>query len=353
MCGGMVPHCLRVFPDPMVSTFDIPAPSGASSPNAFFRWVDCSDKKRPHELQRPDDSRLRVAHLTDPHVPSDVDLFSRLVELVRPHGSVGSVSKEVSAFSNELGHAYQSNPERYTNLLKKALFGLHELDVEHLVVTGDLAHCGLSREFVEMRAVLEVTGWWGEDRLTVVPGNHDRFNLYEDIERSSVDDFYPVVTPKQPRLKELGEGVALLEIDSNRHPEDPHVLEQWLPTTAGLVYQDVVDWVAEQHGDVEAARLVTLIHHHVTNDWYPAAPVDLGGLMDPVDGFEMLMREVEKIDPSGPVLHGHVHDVMPVEYCWESHRLSCPGGFHQEHTLNVIDFGPDLEETITQIEIRR
>lgn len=337
----------------MTSTRQNATTSGGTVPNAFFRWRDCTDKTRSHELERRSETRLRVAHLTDPHVPSDMELFSRLIEFVRPHHSFGRVTKEISAFSNELGHDYQSNPERYTNLLKKALFGLHELDVDHLIMTGDLAHCGLSREFVEMRAVLEATGWWGEEKLTVVPGNHDRFNLHADIERSTVDDFYPVVTPKEPRIKEIGEGVAVLEVDSNRHPDDPHVLEQWLPTTAGLIYPEVAEWVAEHRREVDPDRLVTLVHHHITEDWYPAAPVDLGGLMDPVDGFEAMIREVEKIDPSGPVLHGHVHDVMPVEYCWESHRLSCPGGFHQEHTLNIVDFGPDLDETITQIEIRR
>jgi len=337
----------------MPPTADIALHTATHSPDAMFRWVDCTDKKRPHRLERPDETRLRLAHLTDPHVPSEVELLARLVELVRPHTSVGSVSKELSALSNELGHPYQYRREEYTNLLKKALFGLHELEVDHLALTGDLAHCGLAAEFVEMRAVLELTGWWGDEKLTVVPGNHDRFNLYEDIERSSVDDFYSVPTQKQPRFKEIGEGIALLEIDSNRHPDDPHVLEQWLPTTSGRIYPEVLESVVRQREGIEPERLVTLIHHHVTEDWYPAAPVDLGGLMDPLGGFEQLVDRVDEIDPGGPILHGHIHDVMPVEYSLGAHRLSCPGGFHERGTLNLLDFGPDHEETVTQIEVRR
>ncbi|MFB6350599.1 MAG: metallophosphoesterase [Bradymonadaceae bacterium] len=322
-------------------------------PEAIFRWIDCTDKRLPRELERRPETVTRVAHLTDPHVPSETKLFARLMDLVRDHGSVGSFSKEISALSNELGHRYRSNPERYTNILKKTLFGLHSLDVDHLILTGDLAHCGLATEFVEMRAVLELTDWWGEDKMTVVPGNHDRFNLYEHMERTSMEDFYPVVSPKEPRFKALTDEIVMLEVDTNRHPDDPHVLDQWLPTTAGLIYPEVAEWVHEHGHEVEGKRLITLIHHHVSADWYPPEPVDFGGLMDPVDGIDALMEAVEAIDPRSLILHGHIHDVMPVDYVWGgTHRVSCPGGFHQQHTLNVIDFDADRNETITQVEVR-
>ncbi len=321
-------------------------------PEAIFRWVDCTDKRLPRELERRPETTLRVAHLTDPHVPSETELFGRLMDLVRDHGSVGSFSREISALSNELGHVYRSRQERYTNILKKTLFGLHALEVDHLILTGDLAHCGLATEFVEMRAILEVTGWWGAETMTVVPGNHDRFNLYAHFEQTNMEDFYPVVSPKQPRFTPLGDEVVMLEVDSNRHPDDPHVLDQWLPTTAGLVYPEVAQFVWERRHELEGKRLLTLIHHHVSDDWYPPEPIDVGGLMDPVDGIDDLMRSVEAIDPRSPILHGHIHDVMPVDYVWNGHRVSCPGGFHQQHTLNLIDFDADREETITQLEVR-
>jgi 3',5'-cyclic AMP phosphodiesterase CpdA len=321
-------------------------------PEAIFRWVDCTDKRLPRRLKRRPETTLRVAHLTDPHVPSETELFGRLMDLVRDHGSVGSVSKEISALSNELGHRYRARQERYTNILKKTLFGLHSLDVDHLILTGDLAHCGLATEFVEMRAALEVTGWWGEETMTVVPGNHDRFNLYEHMERASMEDFYPVVSPKKPRFTPLGDDVVMLEVDTNRHPDDPHTLEQWLPTTAGLVYPEVAEFVREHRNDFEGKRVLTLIHHHVSDDWYPPEPIDVGGLMEPVDGRIELIRAVEAIDPRSLILHGHIHDVMPVDYVWEGHRVSCPGGFHQQHKLNLIDFDADRETTITQVEVR-
>jgi hypothetical protein len=321
-------------------------------PEAFFRWIGSTNKRLPRELKRRPGTAVRFAHLTDPQVPSETELFARLLDLVGGHGSVASFSKEISAISNEMGHRYRRRPERYTNLLKKTLFGLHELEVDHLLLTGDLAHCGLSSEFVEMRAVLELTGWWGEDKMTVIPGNHDRFNLYEHIERSTMEDFYPVVSPKEPRYKEFGDFV-LLEVDTNRHPDDPHMLETWLPAASGLIYPEVARWVEDHADEMKGKRVITLIHHHITEDWYPGASVEFGGLMAPVEGFQGFIRQVEKIDPRSPILHGHIHDVMPVDYTWGTHRVSCPGGFHQQKRLNILDFDAAGEETITQLEVRQ
>jgi hypothetical protein len=97
-------------------------------------------------------------------------------------------------------------------------------------------HRALATEFLDMRGALEVTGWWGEDRLTVIPGNHDRFNLYEHMPTEPMEAFFPVVTSRKPRFKTLPGGVALLEIDSNRDPvDDRHHLEKWLPNTVGRI----------------------------------------------------------------------------------------------------------------------
>jgi calcineurin-like phosphoesterase family protein len=321
-------------------------------PDAFFRWLDCTDKTRPRDLGRSAQTALRFAHLTDPHLPNGTELFGRLTDLVGEHGSMERLSKEISAISNEFGHAYRSNPERYTNILKKTFLGLHPLGVDHLLLTGDLAHCGLSPEFAEMRAILELTDWWGEDRVTIVPGNHDRFNLYEHIDRTSMEAYFPVVRPREPRYKLLSDDVALLEIDTNRDPDDPHHLEQWLPNTIGRIYPEVVDWVDSIRDELAGRRVIVLLHHHVTSDWYDDPGPGYGGLMRPVEGYEALVEAVETIDPRALILHGHKHDVMPIDYTDGTHRLSCPGGFHDTHTLNLIDIDTDRDATLTQLELR-
>ncbi|MFU8802604.1 MAG: metallophosphoesterase family protein [Bradymonadaceae bacterium] len=323
-------------------------------PLAIFKWIDCTDRTRQRELIRPEDVVLRLAQLTDPHVPSDVELGRRLRDLVGSHGSFNRFSHEVSAISNELGHQFRSSRKLYINLIKKALFGLHKLDVDHLTITGDLAHCGLATEFLDIRGALEVTGWWREELLTVIPGNHDRFNLYEHHPTEPMEAFFPVVTSKEPRFKLLPGGVALLEIDSNRDPiDDRHHLEKWLPNTVGRIYPQTLDWVVHNHPEIRSMRLVTLIHHHITSDWHPhRAGATVGGLMAPLAEVDDLMTAVELADPYSIILHGHKHDVMPVEYTYGRHQVGAPGGFATSFRLNIIDFNIHGEHVVTQIELR-
>jgi hypothetical protein len=319
----------------------------------FFKWIDCTDRKRPRELERPPDVKLRIAQLTDPHVPSQVELLRRVRDLVGKHGSVGTFSKEFWGMTNEMGHPYRKQRQRYTNMLKKALIGLHDIDVDHLVITGDVAHCSLPTEFLEMRGALEVTGWWGDDKLTVIPGNHDRFNLYERIPKDPMESYFDVVSPHEPRLKLLDGGVALVETESNRDPdEDAHFSEKWLPNTIGRIYEEVPEFIAEHQDELRGRRVIGLTHHHISSDWYPKGASTIGGLMEPADGVDDFIEALELVDERAMVLHGHRHDVMPVEYHYESHPVGNPGGFHLSGRMNIIDFNTHGEETMTQVELR-
>ncbi|MBA2665336.1 MAG: metallophosphoesterase [Bradymonadaceae bacterium] len=321
-------------------------------PDAIFQWIDCTDKKRPRALVRPADSIIRIAQLTDLHVPSEIELGRRLRDLISPHASINQLTYDLSAISNEIGHSFRTNPRLYLNMIKKTLAGLHKLGVDHLLITGDLVHCGLATEFLDIRAALEVTGWWGEERLTVVPGNHDRFNLYEHVPDEPMEAFFPVVTPRKPRFKVLPHGVALLEIDSNRDPvDDRHYLEKWLPNTVGRIYPQALDWIESNHAQVAGNRLLTLVHHHITSDWYPRRATTFG-LMDPAEGVPDLIDAIDLTDPHSIILHGHKHDVMPVNYTHGTHPVACPGGFASEFRLNMLDFDVHGEHVMTQLEVR-
>ncbi len=322
-------------------------------PQAFFKWIDCTDKKRPRDLIRRSDTVLRVAQLSDLHLPGEVALTRRLRDLMTPHGSFENFSHEISAISNEIGHHYRSERRLYTNLIKKTLIGLHRLGVDHLVITGDLVHCGLAAEFLDVRAALEITGWWGEERLTVIPGNHDRFNLYERLPSEPMESFFPVVTPREPRFKILPGGVALLEIDSNRDPvDDRHYMERWLPNTVGRIYPEALDWIDRNQKEVRGMRLMTLVHHHITSDWYPTSASSIWGLMEPADGVGELVEAIELVDPYSPILHGHKHDVMGVDYAYGTHQVACPGGFANALSFNLFDFNVHGEQTMTQLQLR-
>lgn len=321
-------------------------------PEAFFKWIDSTDKTLPRDLERRQETTLRIAQITDLHLPGEVELATRLRDLVSSRESIGELTRELSAISNEFGHQFRSARQHYHNLIKKTLVGLHRLGVDHLVITGDLVHCGVAAEFLDIRGALELTDWWGEDKLTVVPGNHDRFVLYEDVKEERMESFFDVVSPREPRFKLLPSGVALLEIDSNRPPGDRHRLTEYLPNTVGKIYPEVVEYVRDNQQMVQGRRLITLLHHHVTDDWYPPRASTVGGMMEAAEGIEELTEAIEDIDPYSIILHGHKHDVMDVDYTYGTHQVGCPGGFAESQRFNLIDFNRRGEETLTQVQLR-
>ncbi len=320
----------------------------------LFRWIASSNPTQPRNLERSQKTVTRVAHLTDPHVPSDISLWRRLRDMMRLHDSATNITLELSAISNELSQPFRKQRELYTNLIKKALLGLHKLDVDHLIITGDIAHCGLSAEFLEMKAALSLTGWWGDDNLTVIPGNHDRFNLYEEINSTPMEHFFDVVSSRKPRQKILPGGLALLEIDSNAdRVDDRRYMEQWLPNTMGKIYDETLESLSSQHSEIAGNRVLILIHHHVSMDWYPRqASRDLGGLMIPAEGVDDLVDVAKLTDPDPLILHGHIHNVMPPGYTYNSHLVSNPGGFAENLRLNLIDIDSNQDIIITQAQLR-
>ncbi len=320
----------------------------------LYKWVACSKLRQPRNLRRGEHVVARIAQLTDPHVPSDISLWRRLRDMMRVHNSTSTFSHEISAISNELSQPYRTRRELYTNILKKALLGLRYLDVDHLIITGDLAHCGLSVEFLEMKAILQITGWWGAERLTVIPGNHDRFNLYEDISSEPMEKFFDVVSSRAPRIKKLPGGLAAFEIDSNAdRADDRHYMEQWLPNTVGKIYDETLERLDAQRAEIEGRRLLVLIHHHVSMDWYPRlASRDLGGLMKPAEGVDELLDIARETDRDALILHGHIHNVMEPGYLYDGQMVSNPGGFGEALRINLIDVDAHQDITITQAQLR-
>lgn len=325
----------------------------ASFPNAIFKWKGSTDKTHTHDLHRPDDVKLRIAQITDMHIPGEIELMYRLRDLMAPHASVGNITHILSAVSNEFNHRYRSARRLYSNILKKALGGLYFCDVDHLIVSGDVAHCGLPPEFMEMRAVLQTTGWWGPERLTVVPGNHDRFNLYERYPSEPMEKFFDVVGSHKPRSKKLPGGVALLEFDSNvDRNDDRHFAEQWLPNSVGRMYAEEIEWIEKQQSDLAGMRVLTVLHHHISDDWYGMDPEQIGGFMRPVDNGDDMLEAVRLLDQYSPVIHGHKHQKMPIDYTYQSHNVSCPGGFADTLLMTFIDVNTNDEITLTHVQVR-
>jgi 3',5'-cyclic AMP phosphodiesterase CpdA len=193
-----------------------------------------------------------------------------------------------------LSDLHLGRSQRDVEALRAMVAALVEAGVDHVVVTGDVTHRGRLDELAAFRRLTAPLA----DRLTVVPGNHDR--LGEDAGRLLMRG--RVAIDRRP-------GLHLVRLDSTA----PH--NRRLIGSHGRVTLEEVDGVAEavmqaRPGDLTAV----LLHHHVHNlpgddVWERLA--DLVGLAFTAEldaGDALLDRLRGRCDL---VLHGHRH--VPAE----------------------------------------
>ena len=178
--------------------------------------------------------------------------------------------------------------------LRAMVAALVATGVDHVVVTGDVTHRGRLDELASFRRLTAPIA----DRMTVVPGNHDR--LGEDAGRLLMRG--RVAVDRRP-------GLHLVRLDSTAPHNRRH------PYSHGLVTLEEVDRVTEAVLQARPGELVALLlHHHVHNlpgddVWERLA--DLVGLpwTAELDAGDALLDRVR--GRCDLVLHGHRH--VPAE----------------------------------------
>jgi len=178
--------------------------------------------------------------------------------------------------------------------LRALVVALVEARVDQVVVTGDVTHRGRMEELATFRRLTAPLA----DRLTVVPGNHDR--LGEDVARFLMRGRVAV---------ERREGLHLVRLDSTA-PHNRRIID----SHGGLSAEDL----AAAGAAVEAAEpgelVVVLLHHHVhplPGDDLWERLSDLVGLpwtAELAAGRALVERIAGRCDL---VLHGHRH--VPAE----------------------------------------
>lgn len=180
------------------------------------------------------------------------------------------------------------------------------LDVEHVVVTGDLTNLALEPEFQLARELLERDLGLDPSRVTVVPGNHDLYTRGALTARRFASYFAPWLTSDLPEhavdwgggrfpVVKLRGDVAIVAL-SSAVPRPPLVAAGELGAAQIEALRAIV-----AHPEVARRTLVVALHHPAVNDW-TRLKVHIEGLRDADDLVETLQPVAR-----GLVLHGHLH----------------------------------------------
>lgn len=127
--------------------------------------------------------------------------------------------------------------ERFTTLVRL----LDGMDWQHLVITGDLTQLALEEEFALARETLAPLLARGVERVTVIPGNHDRYVAEPEGQDTFMDYFGEFFGEGEIATRALTDRWALVGWDST-HPTPPMMATG---TVRGETLAATERWLAE------------------------------------------------------------------------------------------------------------
>lgn len=186
---------------------------------------------------------------------------------------------------------------------------IRRLDVDHVVITGDLSNLALEREFDLVERYLHEDIGLPPERISIVPGNHDAYTQGSHRSRRFLRHFNRFLRSDLPEITGVTDAgragafpfvhlrgpVAFIGL-STAYPRLPLVSSGYL----GKPQLNALEQVLE-HPEVKSRTPIVLQHHPWHN---PAsyAKTLLEGLTDARAEARML-RHVTR----GLLLHGHLH----------------------------------------------
>jgi 3',5'-cyclic AMP phosphodiesterase CpdA len=236
---------------------------------------------------------MRIAHLSDLHLYSIDDVPLRRF-----------LNKRLTGWANLRFRRSRIHRPAYVRAIAQEIA---RLEIEHVVVTGDLTNLALEPEFELARDVLENALGLDPARVTLTPGNHDvytrgalasrRFEKYfaawleSDLPELAAD----VNGGRFPAVKLRG--CAAIVALSSAVPRFPFV-------AAGELGRAQIAALARvlEHPEVARRTVVVAIHHPPFHRWSGGAKAYLEGLRDG-PALIALLRSVAH----GLLLHGHLH----------------------------------------------
>lgn len=234
---------------------------------------------------------LRIIHVSDIHHQLDWDRRSWTSSGWR--GVPGRL--ELHAFRRM--HKFSEGAATWNLILED----IDQLKVDHVIFTGDLTAMGAGDEFEAVRS--SVKHLTDEGRLTLVPGNHDRY-IDAPGKRHFERVFAPEITSVMPEYADetgypfvrfVGEDVALIGLDSTRVPG-------WMQYFVGRIGPPQLAALGRILDDPRLAnRVVHVLSHHGPlcpkgrREWMESALIDGPALLKTLNGREVMLH------------HGHSH----------------------------------------------
>ncbi|HEY5242538.1 MAG TPA: metallophosphoesterase [Polyangiaceae bacterium] len=235
---------------------------------------------------------MKIAHFSDLHllslegVPAHRFLNKRLTGWINLRLKRGSIHRSayVRAIAREVAR----------------------LDVEHVVVTGDLTNLALESEFELVRDFFEQDLGLDPSRVTVAPGNHDLYTRGSLTSRRFERYLAPYLVSDLPELAvDAGGGrfpvvklrgdVAIVAL-SSAVPRLPMVAAGQLGIEQLAALARVL-----AHPDVVRRTVLVAVHHPAVHDWSRVKTY--------VEGLRDAAALLEQLRPlaRGMLLHGHLH----------------------------------------------
>ncbi|MEE8554608.1 MAG: metallophosphoesterase family protein [bacterium] len=267
----------------------------------------------------------KVIHISDPH-------FHRL-----PTRAAEWMSKRgIGALNLMLRRAHQHPLAR----ARKMVEAIRSQPWDHLVITGDLTQLALDAEFALAREILEPLLEGGAERVTVVPGNHDRY-VDDPRARAAFRRYFGDFSGEgEISTKQLTERWWLAGWDSTRatrafdasgrvRPETLAATERWLAgLPAGARVAIANHYPVLSPPDYPSPHLHDLDNREEVLQWLLAHPIEL-------------------------YLHGHVHRnwVMTLEEGMRpltvvnsasTTRLPRPGDPSALHRIELTEAGAEV-----------
>lgn len=229
-----------------------------------------------------------LAHLSDPHLSG--------WPLPPPYALL---SKRVLGF---LSWQLRRRFVHRRSVLDRVLADLAQSRPDHVAVTGDITNISLPREFENAALWLQRLG--PPDRVSVIPGNHDRYIALPWSKHLALWDAYMTGDDQPPPAVDPHDGAMRFPYLRRRGPVALIGVSSSAPmpynSAAGHVGREQLDRLATMLAslDREALFRVVLIHH-------PPQPHAAHGRKALIDAAAF--REVIAQKGAELVLHGHTH----------------------------------------------